>query len=223
MNIISIIPARGGSKGIPRKNIKLLAGKPLIAYTIETSLNSKLINRTIVSTEDREIAGISNEYGAEVIRRPKKLATDTAPTEPVLQDVVKYLEEKENYKPDLIVLLQPTSPLRKKGDIDKAIKQLIRTKADSLLSVKESDDFLWKKENKVFKPVNYDFKNRPRRQDMNQYLENGSIYITKRNILMNKNCRLGGEVTCYVMDEEDSFEIDTKLDFYLTEKIIEVK
>lgn len=223
MNIISIIPARGGSKGVPRKNIKLLAGKPLIAHSIELSLGSKSVNRTIVSTDDQEIAEIAKKYGAEVITRPKELATDTAATEPVLQHVVKCLEEKEKYKPDLIILLQPTSPLRKKDDIENALKQMAAAKADSLLSARKFHGFLWKKtdnDKKLFKAVNYDFKNRPRRQDMEQYMENGSIYITKRDILMNDNCRLGGKITCYVMDEWYSADIDTESDFLLVEQML---
>ena len=111
MNALAIIPARGGSKGIPRKNIYSLAGKPLMAYTIQQALASRKISKVVVSTDDEEIADVAREYGAEVVMRPEELALDATPTEPVLLHVLDYLEEKENYSPDLIVLLQITSPL----------------------------------------------------------------------------------------------------------------
>jgi len=221
MKTVAIIPARGGSKGVPRKNIKLLAGKPLIAYSIEAGLKAKNVDRVFVSTEDEEIRNISLEYGAEVIDRQEELATDTAATEPVLQQAVSYLEKVEGYSPDLVVLLQPTSPLRKENDIDKAISKLIEEKADSLLSVFHGSRFVWKPKNDgSFEPLNYDYRKRPRHQEMQIYTENGSIYVTKRDILMNENCRLGGKVAAYVMAFEDSFEIDAIVDFWIIEEIM---
>ena len=137
--IISIIPARGGSKGIPRKNVKLLNNKPLIAYSIEQSLHSKLINKTYVSTEDNEIKRISKEYGAEVIDRPQELAGDIVSTEAVILHVAEYLKNDFNY----MVLLQPTSPIRYPRQIDKAIELIIKEKGDSLLSVYKNEYSLW--------------------------------------------------------------------------------
>jgi len=219
-SIISIIPARGGSKGVPRKNIKKLRGKPLIAYSIEQSISSSYIDQTIVSTEDEEIAKISQKYGARVIVRPKELAEDTTPTDPVLIHVIKELD-KESIKPDYLVLLQPTSPIRRKYDIDRAIEKLIDGDGDSLLSVRENSSFLWSNEGK---PLNYDYKARPRRQDKEwELIENGSIYITKRNILLKENNRLGGKIMTYVMPEWASFEIDTQFDFELVEYIAQNK
>lgn len=222
--IVAIIPARGGSRGIPRKNIRELAGKPLIAYTIETALGSRMLDRVIVSTDDEKIAEVTKECNAEVILRPMELAQDTTPTEPVLQHTIRYLEEKENYSPDLIVLLQPTSPIRNKDDIDNAIKKLIDTDADSLLSVCESHSFLWKLKGGVPTPINYDYKNRKRRQEIDkEYKENGSIYITKRAILMEGNNRLGGKIQIYVMNETSSIEVDTLFDFRIAECIMRYK
>jgi N-acylneuraminate cytidylyltransferase len=221
LKIIAIIPARGGSKGIPRKNIKLLAGKPLIAYSIEAGLKSKYIDRIIVSTEDEEIAEISKKYGAEVIERPMGLATDTAPTEPVLEHVVKWLKEHAEYEPDIVVLLQPTSPLRNSEHIDEALDIFLNGDYDSLLSVCHSSVFVWKMRENGAYPMNYDFKNRPRRQDKEpEYKENGAIYITKYKILMENYNRLGGKIGLYIMPEEYSIEIDTEFDFYLCEQII---
>ncbi|HLC46764.1 MAG TPA: acylneuraminate cytidylyltransferase family protein [Candidatus Nanoarchaeia archaeon] len=226
LKVVAIIPARGGSKGIPRKNIKDLAGKPLIAHTILQSLNSKLVTRTIVSTDDDEISRISKKFGAEVIIRPAELAVDTAPTEPCMLHVLEVLKEREGYVPDLVVLLQCTSPLRKKNDIDKAIKKLIDTGADSLLTVCNNHAFIWKlgkdksgKETAL--SVNYDYNSRPRRQDREpEFKENGSVYVTRiATFLKNKN-RLGGRVQIHVMDADDSWEIDDPFDFYLIAEII---
>ena len=223
MKIVAIIPARGGSKGIPRKNIRPLAGKPLIAYTIEQSLNSKLVSRTIVSTDDDEIAKISKKYGAEVVKRPAELATDKAASEPTILHVLDVLKEKEDYVPDFVVFLQCTSPLRKKDDIDNAIKKLIDGKTDSLLSVCNNHAFIWKFDgkNKTAVSVNYDYKNRLRRQDREpEYRENGSIYITKTEIWRKNKNRLGGKIALHVMEIDDSWEIDDPFDFWLIEQII---
>lgn len=220
-NIIAIIPARGGSKGVPLKNIKELAGKPLIAYTIEAALNSKTLDRVVVSTEDKEIAQISRDYGAEVIMRPEELAIDRAPTEPVLEHVIKHLEEIEGYKVDIVVLLQPTSPLRNTQHVDKALETFFKNKYDSLLSVCSSHAFLWRVDEEGVYPLNYDFRNRPRRQDREpEYRENGAIYITKYDILMKDHNYLGRRIGLYVMPEEDSWEIDTQFDFRLCEQLM---
>lgn len=224
--VVAIIPARGGSKGIPGKNIKDLAGKPLIAHTIEQSVNSKLVSRTIVSTDDNAIAKISKKFGAEVIMRPAKLAVDTAPTEQCMTHVLDVLKEKEGYVPDLVVLLQCTSPLRKKDDIDNAIKKLIDTSADSLLSVCPNHAFIWKNEKndsgkQTAVSVNYDYNNRPRRQDRDpEYKENGSIYVTTIKTYCENENRLGGTVQIHIMEVDDSWEIDDPFDFYLIAEII---
>ena len=214
--ILAVIPARGGSKGIPRKNIRKLRGEPLIVYSIKQSLSSSHIDQTIVSTEDAEIAKISREYGARVITRPKELAEDMTPTEPVLIQVIKELD-KEGIRPDYVVLLQPTSPIRRSSDIDKATETLIDGNGDSLLSVYENKSFLWSKDGKL---LNYDYRVRPRRQDKDWELaENGSIYIMKTKLLLEKENRLGGKIIFFVMPYWASFEIDTPFDFELVEYI----
>jgi len=215
--IISVIPARGGSKGIPKKNILLLQNKPLVSYSIEQSLNSKLIAETYVSTEDNEIKNISLLSGAKIIDRPKKFATDIASTELVLLHAAEFL----NHDFDYMVLLQPTSPLRYPEQIDEAIKKLIDQKGDSLLSVYENNKFLWELSGKS---INYDSKNRPRRQEKKwELVENGSIYITKKELLLEERNRLGGKIITYEMPKWMSFEVDDKFDFELIEYLIKNK
>jgi N-acylneuraminate cytidylyltransferase len=219
--IVAVIPARGGSRGIPRKNIKLLAGKPLIAYSIESALHSPSISQVVVSTEDAEIASISRDWGAKVVPRPAELARDATPTEPVLEQAVGHLEEEYGYRLDWIVLLQPTSPFREADDIERAWQKLKEQNGDSLLSVCPNHDFLWHPaEGGYYAPINYDYRRRPRRQQMRQYRENGSIYITRRQILMEEHCRLGGKVVAYVMPPENSLQIDSSWDWWLAEQIL---
>ena len=222
--VLAIIPARGGSKGIPRKNIKLLAGKPLVAYTIEAALKSKDITRVVVSTDDEEIADISRKYGAEVIDRPKELTADESPTEPTMEHAIDYLKKTENYTPDIIVLLQPTSPLRDSKDIDEAFAVYFNEEHDSVLSVSQSHGFLWKSKEYGAISINYDYKNRQRRQDMEpEYKENGAIYINKTELFKQYKNRLGAFIGMSVMSEENSTDIDNLFGFWLCEQVIEWK
>jgi N-acylneuraminate cytidylyltransferase/CMP-N,N'-diacetyllegionaminic acid synthase len=225
VKILSIIPARLGSKNIPGKNIKYFAGKPLIEYTIESALNSKLINRVIVSTESEEIAQISRNYGAEIpFLRPVELAQDETPTLPVLQHVVDFLHNKESYEPDMIVTLQPTSPLRKTEHIDEAIIKLIETEADSVVSLcKVEHSPYWMKklegDNRVFSFIEESEKY-TRRQDLPKiYRLNGAVYVTKYDVLMRGNRILGDDTRAIIMSQEDSIDIDTELDLMLAELV----
>lgn len=219
-HLFSIIPARGGSKGIPQKNIGLINNKPLIAYTIEASLKSKYINRTIVSTDNDEIEEVAKQSGAEIINRPSSLAEDATPTEPVIGHVLEVLKKREGYLPGYCILLQPTSPLRSANEIDEAYNLFIKKKADSLLSVCRSHNFLWRKQNGFGIPVNYDYKKRPRRQEISEYRENGAIYIFKTDMFLAKNNRLGGKILLYEMDEKKSVEIDTPFDLMIAENLL---
>ena len=217
MKILGIIPARGGSKGIPRKNIKLLNGKPLIAYTIEAALASNL-DRVIVSTDCEEIAGISKEYGAEVIIRSFNLAEDTTPTLPVLQHVVSKLEVEF----DAVMTLQPTSPLRTSKHINEAIELFESDKeVDSLVSVVEVPHNYMPE-----KLMSFDGKyltgNREvkRRQEIStMYARNGAaIYITKTEKL--GEYIFGGKILPYFMSKINSFDIDDIKDWEIVERLI---
>src|SRR3989344_4589046 len=185
---ISIIPARGGSKSLPRKNIKKLLGKPLIAYTIEAAKKAKKLGRIFVSTEDKEIAKVAKKYGAEVIDRPIELAADDTPTYKVLQHAVRKIGNVET-----VVTLQPTSPIRDPKDIDRAIEMLKDN--DSVASVCEIDYHpYWTKkiESGLLVPFVASDKEYYRRQDMPKaYRLNGAIYVTKSNVIMEKNSIFG--------------------------------
>jgi CMP-N,N'-diacetyllegionaminic acid synthase len=211
--VVSIIPCRGQSKGIARKNIQLIAGKPLVAYSIQDSLASKHMDRTIASTEDDEIASVCIRYGAEVAVRPLNLAGDLVDNEPVMFHVLDILWSRERFAPDYVVLLEPTGLFRRKGDIDKAIEKIVDESGDSLLSVYENDVFFWSRD---AKSLNYDFKHRPRRQDKQwELVENSNIYITKTELLLKEKCRLGGKILLYEMPKEICCEIDTPFDLEL--------
>ena len=211
MKIITIIPARGGSKSIPKKNLVQFLGEPLIAKSILQSLNTKSINRTIVSTDDTEISDTAEKYGAEVINRPDDISGDEATSEAALKHVLNTLESTENYVPDIVILLQATSPLRKDNDINNAIDLFIKNSADSLISGSKFEDFLfWERDSKNWKPINYNPNNRMRRQDRNpQFVENGSIYMFKPEILHKFNNRIGGKMIMYEMKFWQTWEIDT--------------
>lgn len=217
MRVISIIPARGGSKGIYKKNLRLLNNRPLVVYSIEQSLQAKLIDETYVSTEDNEIRKVSIENGAKVIDRPPELANDTTSTESVLLHATEYSKNVFDY----IVLLQPTSPMRFPRQIDEAIKLILKEDGDSLLSVYQNASFFW---NNDGTSINCNYKNRPRRQDKEwEFVENGSIYITKKETLLKEKNRLGGKIIMYEMPKWMSFEIDEPFDFELIEYLMKTK
>ncbi len=218
--VLAIIPARGGSKGIPRKNIIGLAGKPLIVHTIDAAKKSGIFDKIVVSTDSKEIEKISKRYGVQVIMRPGRLAKDTSPTEPVMLHALEWLRRTQGYRPGVIALLQPTSPLRNGFDISRAYEKFIKSGADSLLSVTPNRSFLWEEKRGALRPINYNYLRRPIRQEMKrQFRENGAIYLTKYKTFIRFKNRLGGMVSSYVMDEERSIDIDGYIDL-LTAKLI---
>jgi len=211
--ILAIIPARGGSKGLPRKNIIDLAGKPLIAWTIEASLKSKYITKTVVSSEDSEILEISKQYRSNIIKRPDELALDTTASEPVIKHVIEKLKQK-NQEFDYLVLLQPTSPLRNVKNIDNAFDILFQSDATALISVSEIDNKILKafKENRdgFIEGVSNNKYPFMRRQDLPKtYLSNGAIYIIKVDEFIKNGSLFTNKTISYIMDEIESLDIDT--------------
>ncbi len=226
--IITIIPARGGSKGVPRKNIKPLNGKPLISYAIMAAKRSKYVDRVLVSTDDKEIAKISKKYGAEVpFLRPAELATDTAQTKPVLQHVITCLEREEGYKPDVVILIQPTSPSVLSGDIDTAVEKMFKTKTNSCVSVceiSERPEWMYVVKKGMIKLFMKSNIKSTRRQDLPViYRLNGAIYVTKKDVLMKKNKIIDEKSSSIIMPKERSFDINTFMDFKIVETLMSDK
>lgn len=219
MNILGVIPARGGSKEIPMKNLVKIHGKPLLYYTVHASVNSSKINKTIVSTDNENIAKYGKKLGAEIIKRPKNLSGNKIGIEPSITHTLNVLK-KQDYVPDLIVVLQNTSPFRNSDDIDKAINVLVQKKLDSVVSVFTSHDLIWSSTKNV-SPLNYDVLQRPNRQQMkNQFIENGAIYVTKYDHFIKNKIRISGKIGLYVMPPEKSLQIDSPLDLQFAELII---
>jgi len=223
MSIFCIIPARGGSKGVPHKNIAPFLGQPLITHSIKYALESKLVDRVFVSTDDEQISNISISDGSEVIPRPADIAGDNATTESAIAHAIEWWQ-KHKLMPDIIVLLQATSPLRPKHSLDLALEKFQGGDFDSLLSISPTHRFFWKVDGHTAQ-AEYDFMNRPRRQDMTEsdirYVENGSVYIFLLDHFIHRENRLGGKIGYTIFPEEYSPEIDTLSDFTLLEEIAE--
>jgi N-acylneuraminate cytidylyltransferase len=223
--ILAIIPARGQSKGVQKKNIRSLAGKPLITYTIKAALDCKTVSRVVVSTEDDEIAHISKVSGAKAIKRPMELAKDDSPTIDAIFHVLDTLLELEDYDPETIVLLQATSPLRIAGDIENALKLYEITPCESVISVVEhphSPYWMLKVENEYLVPLfGTDFTKMRRQELPRAYLPNGAIFIASPRVIRQYRSFYCGQSIPYVMSPERSIDIDTELDFMLAECLLE--
>ena len=218
-NITAIIPARGGSKGIPKKNLKLLMGKPLIVWTIEVALKSKSFKNIIVSTDDPQIAKVAKEAGAEVpFLRPNYLATDQIP---IINTILYILNKEKNIKD--IMLLQPTSPLRSSQDIRNIIKLRNQNKKDSAISIVEAKKHpnlsLTLNKLKIKKFVNNSLI-LPRQQMEKIYLINGAMYLSTREFILDKKDFYGEDTLGYIMPEERSVDIDSYIDFDWAEFLI---
>lgn len=223
---MALIPARGSSKGIPRKNIAPLAGKPLIAWSIAAAQQSQHLSRTIVSTEDTEIATIAQRWGAEVpFLRPPELSQDSTPGIEPLIHAVRWLEEHESYCPDYVLLLQPTSPLRRPEDIDAAITMARDQQADAVVSVCQPHTHpYWMKRIdeqgvlRSFLPLEHTYSHR---QDLpSAYALNGAIYLVRREVLLQKATFYPDNTLAYVMPMDYSLDVDTAWDLYLVDLIL---
>lgn len=224
---IAVIPARGGSKGFPGKNIIPLGGKPLIAWSIEAAKKSKLVERVIVTTDDEKIASIAREYGAEVpFIRPAELAQDDTPPDPVLKHVLQFLEEKEGVSPEIIVWLEPPCPFRTPQEIDEAIVALKNdSDADSLRSVIEPFQNPFKSwtidENGYLSPfIKVEGKalhTGPRQKTMKTYWQNGALFLLKYDTIMEKGNFFGDKILPYIMPSDRFVDIDKREDLELAE------
>tara|TARA_Y100000768_G_C23988997_1_gene690846 strand:+ start:5930 stop:6643 length:714 start_codon:yes stop_codon:yes gene_type:complete len=224
--ILGLIPARGGSKGIPLKNIKNIYGKPLLAYTAEAALKSKNLDRVILSTDSIEIKDVGEKYGLEVpFLRPKILSKDDSPTLPVIIHALENIRKKDNFIPDIVVLLQPTSPLRNNHHIDNAIKVFLDNEnADSLVSVvKIPHNFspysaLQKGKQNIVTPFLKHSENYTLRQKKPVfYGRNGALYISTRECIVDKKSMYGDITISYLMDQKNSLDIDSHFDLKVLE------
>jgi len=230
VSVLAVIPARGGSKGLPRKNVLPLAGKPLIAHTLSAAQGAKLLDRTVISTDDDEIAEVCREYGGETpFKRPQELAKDDTLIYPVLTHAVKWLQEHEGYVPDYVMLLQPTSPLRTSQDIDDAISKALDKDADGIVGLchadshpymvmRLDDDGAISQFMKLDAPLAERYS---RRQDLpDAYCINGAIYLARRQFLISKETFYSDRTFAHIMPPERSVDIDSELDLRLAELIL---
>nr|WP_319540027.1 acylneuraminate cytidylyltransferase family protein [uncultured Methanospirillum sp.] len=224
--ILGVITARGGSKRIPRKNIIELCGKPLIYYTIKAAKESKLLHKCIVSSDDDEIIEISKKYGADVpFKRPDYLSTDYTKSVDVLIHAVQYMEEFEHFFPDIIVILEPTSPLRTALDIDLALQIHLDSDADSVVSIIKTDHWHPIRAKKIQgkRLVDYCIEENEgvRRQDLPPaYFRNGAFYSVNRDILISQHQIYGNLISYYIMPDTRSIDINTEIDLQLAELLM---
>lgn len=220
--LLSIITAKGKSTGLPNKNLRLLCGKPLVQWTIEASLGSQFITRTLVSSDKNEILALSKQLGADPVERPPELATDTASSESVLVHAVDYLKKSEGYIPDVLVLLQPTSPLRTYKDIDEAINLYFDGDCSAVISGYELEnntlkDFIIDDEDRLKAIMNNKFPFTPRQQLPQTFRSNGAIYIIKADLFIQKHTLLTNNTRPFFMDKHRSIDINNMDDFIAAE------
>ena len=225
--VLAIIPARGGSKGMPGKNIRKFAGKPLIAHSIEASLNCSLITKTVVSTDDYKIADVAMAHGAEIIIRPDELAADTSLVIDAIRHAVRTVEDGGE-DVDIVLLLEPTSPFRRAEDLEKCIQILMENKADSVATFTDSHvspNRLWRVSDDVVEPyIEGAIPWLPRQKQPKAYELTGQIYALSRKILYENEesiSQLMGRISAVITPRETALDIDTELDFMIAEKVME--
>jgi CMP-N-acetylneuraminic acid synthetase len=230
MRVLGLIPARGGSKGVPRKNIRLLAGKPLLQYTAEAALAARQLSRVVLTTEDLEIAEVGKRCGLDVpFLRPQELAQDSTPTLPVIQHALRWLANNgDNF--DAVCLLQPTSPLRTAEIIDGCIDLFQQYQADCVVTMaavpeKYNPHWVYFKNEQGFMQISTGEKDPiPRRQALSSaYHREGSVYVTKTTIVMEKNSLYGERLVGYILNEANLVNIDTLQDWENAEKLMSRK
>ena len=222
MNVECIILARGGSKGIPGKNIIDFCGKPLLAWTIEQCIQAESIRTVWVSSDDKKILSVAKSYGADLIERPKSISGDLASSEEGWLHAIDFLEQK-GYAPDVVLAPQVTSPLRESSDIDRAVARFTDENLDSLFSASMAGDlYFWKKDaDGSLNSKNYDYTNRKRRQVFQQQIiENGSFYLFKPEVIKKEYNRFGGKIGYSKIEFWKMFEIDSPDDLKMCEALM---
>ena len=222
MKVVAVIPARGGSKGIPKKNIVNICNKPLISWSIMQAKATSGIDSVWVSSDSEEILEVAQSFGSSVICRPDNISGDNASSESAWLHALEFIESA-GIQVDVMIGMQATSPIRETKDLNLALELFYKNGLDSLLSCVEIEDFfMWKySENNSLVGINHDYRNRRRRQLIEKrYLENGSFYIFKSDIIRKEHNRLGGKIGMYVMEKYKMFQIDTYEDITLCESIM---
>ncbi len=220
--ILVVIPARGGSKGVPRKNLRSVGGRPLVTWSIAHALEVPPPVRVVVSTDDPEIAEVARGAGAEVpFMRPAELAGDTTATEPAVAHAIDEMAAR-GFHPDGVVLLQATSPLRLEGTVARAVERFRAGGVDALVGVVPQTPFVWHLEEPP--RAEYDVDRRPRRQDLSEqeflYRETGSLYVTRTDLYSNPGNRIAGRVELFVMQEIEGIDIDSEIDLQYADRLI---
>tara|TARA_B100000795_G_C22797497_1_gene440111 strand:+ start:1043 stop:1744 length:702 start_codon:yes stop_codon:yes gene_type:complete len=230
MKILAIIPARGGSKGVPRKNVIEINGNPLISYTISAALKASLITDIVVSTDDPEIAEISRKLGAQVpFMRPLDLASDQAQSAPVIEHALFFMEKIKDFKYDAILMLQPTSPLRTSQHIEESLDLFKSKECDSVVSVTSvggNHPFRMKRliNNQLVNYIDQGFWNmKPRQSLPDVYIRNGAIYLISREVFIQQRQLIGNNCLGYVMSDSDSTNIDSPIDLKIAELLLKEK
>lgn len=225
MDILGVVPARGASKGVPRKNIADVAGRPLIAYTLDAARQAPALTRVVVSTEDPEIAEVCRRLGADVIERPPELALDKTPTLPVVQHALARAEATDGRRYGAVVLLQPTTPLRLAEDVEQCVAMLRETGAESVVSVVDvgGNHPLRMKKFEGGRLVNYveqDGENMRPRQDLPPvYIRNGAVYVTRRSVI-DGGALVGRDCRGFIMSPDRSVNIDAPNDLIVAEQLL---
>lgn len=218
MHTVAVIPARGGSKSVPLKNIQPVAGKPLIAYVIEACRQAICVDRVVVSTDDERIAAVAREFGAEVpFMRPEELAGDLVTLDPVIYHAVETLEAQDGHRIDVVLTVQPTCPLLRPETIERSVATLLEGGYDSVIMLQEIRHLYWRRENGRFVPL---FARRANRQELEPlYPETGAVFASRRAVITPEN-RLGANIGHVIGSEEEAIDIDTELDLRLAELVI---
>jgi N-acylneuraminate cytidylyltransferase len=217
------VPARGGSKGVPRKNLREVGGRPLIEWSIISGQESNYLKSVVVSTDDDEIAAVARRFEALVVKRPAELATDNSQTELTMAHTLDAIPDADTFSH--IVLLQPTAPIRRVGLVDQAIEKMLSDGSDSLVGVIESSPFIWKGSTGDAIPQ-YDVAQRPMRQSFSKdelsYRETGNIYITTVDAFRNSGCRVSGKTSLFVLYMNEGLDIDTEFDIAQADTILRI-